>query len=350
MPQYGAGPSGPPAGLAGACGVGLGPVAVWKGSERDQTAGRHLSMGEEEEQAGNWSGHGRCQSCFWLLWDLGHLYALLSLPWGWASLPLSLHSFPGAGAVSLLQLCQVTSIALSSRPPPFFLNVFWHFLKPCLLCWATACPFLPVLCSPVQQDWGYHGTPSKDATQHSVLPHSIRLIIICVAWCSGTGNSYWAMNITVKIITTNNNNNNNNAICPKVAVPAQTGLYGNPYQESAQSPVERGKKKKKKHLMLELISLGRMRNSQKRTHCNAQHVVLQQSRRGVSREPRASQFLSSELASNAPLSFCGFHLRVLAMLCMMNVQTIRTNSCILHVLSEESIFLPRCCVDWCIHH
>lgn len=89
-----------------------------------------------------------------------------------------------------------------------------------------------------------------------------------------------------------------------------------------------------------------MRNSQKWIHCNAQPVVLHQSRHGVSREPRASQFLSSELARNAPLSFCGFHLRVLAMLCMVNVETIRMNSCILHHFSEKYIFLLEVLCWW----
>jgi len=49
---------------------------------------------------------------------------------------------------------------------------------------------------------------------------------------------------------------------PKVVVPAQTQLHGNPYQESVQLSFKR-KKTKKKHLMLKLISLGRIRNGQK---------------------------------------------------------------------------------------
>jgi len=151
--------------------------------------------------------------------------------------------FPGQGLSLCWAVVLVTSIAPSSHPLPFFLDAFWNFtesqnyritesqnhrmvgvgrdlcgssgptplpkqghleqvtfLKPCLLCWAMDCPCLSVLCSPVQRDWGYRGTPSKDASQHSVVPCSIRLVVICVAWNSGTGNTYWAMNITVKII------------------------------------------------------------------------------------------------------------------------------------------------------
>lgn len=228
MPLNGACPSGSHVGLAGAHGERLSSVEAWKGSGRKPAAERHLSVGGKGEQVRNWLVCGRCLSHFRVFCGpkatciTSSIHCGMSFP---SSQMLYAQLSRGTGCIFAVRLCLVTSIALSYHPPPLFLDVFWHFPKPWMLC----CGLSLLACfAPQPNKSGVILAPQGPGMAQHNLAYG--LVIISVAWHSGSDSSYQAMNITVRIsiITTTNDNN---AICLKFAVPAEWQFNGTPDHE-----------------------------------------------------------------------------------------------------------------------